>query len=315
MRLNKRIKRLRRRLRSWILRPFVAALTRLVGTLSWRRAQALGSLLGRLAWALSRRDRRRALAHLEIAFPHLVESDRRHLARASFRHLGTSVIELLHALGRPLDDTARHLRFEGVDIVRRLREAGRPILLLTGHCGNWELISIANHTHGVGFAAMARKIDEAAFDALIVGLREHFGTETIARGSRTSSRQLLRALRSGKVLAMLIDQDIRNPGVWVPFFGRLAHTPPALADLARRLDAAVVPAFDARQADGSHRIVFQEPLDLPTDAVEATARMTEAIELQIRRHPEQWVWFHRRWRRRPPEDGDDPSSGASPRRV
>ena len=125
-------------------------------------------------------------------------------------------------------------------------------------------------------------------------------TPSLGRGSRSASRQLLRALRSGKVLAMLVDQDIQTDGVWVPFFGRLAHTPSALADLALRLDAAVVPAFDERLPDGKHRIRFLEPLDLPDDRVAATAAMTAVIEEQIRRRPEQWVWMHRRWRRQPP---------------
>ncbi|MCG8462195.1 MAG: lysophospholipid acyltransferase family protein, partial [Holophagales bacterium] len=83
--------------------------------------------------------------------------------------------------------------------------------------------------------------------------------------------------------------------------------PTAAAELALRLGAAVVPTFSERLDDGSHRLTFHPPLDLPEDLTEATARMTAAIEAQIRRRPEQWVWMHRRWRQRPPADLRSPT--------
>jgi KDO2-lipid IV(A) lauroyltransferase len=110
---------------------------------------------------------------------------------------------------------------------------------------------------------------------------------------------MLHALRRRGGLAILIDQDTRVEGVWVPFFGRPAFTPVGAARLALKRDVAVVPVFDERLADGTHRAHFEPPLDLPADEVEATAMMTRAIEAQIRRVPEQWVWMHRRWRRQP----------------
>jgi len=107
-------------------------------------------------------------------------------------------------------------------------------------------------------------------------------------------------LRGGGALALLIDQDIDTEGAWVPFFGRAAFTPLAAAHLALRLDAAVVPVFAERLDDGDHLLRFLPPLQLPADPTAATAAMTAMIEAQIRRRPEQWVWMHRRWRRRPP---------------
>ena len=98
---------------------------------------------------------------------------------------------------------------------------------------------------------------------------------------------------------MLIDQDTKVDGVFVPFFGRLAWTPSGAADLAARFDAAVLPTFTERLADGSHVARIQPAMDLPADPTAATAAMTERIEAQIHRVPEQWVWLHRRWRTRP----------------
>jgi KDO2-lipid IV(A) lauroyltransferase len=191
---------------------------------------------------------------------------------------------------------------EGFEEIERLRKQERPIVVLTGHCGNWELISTANHSHGLGVAAIARHLDDPELHASSVDFRTHLGTETIARSSPSSGRQLLRVLRARGALAMLIDQDIETEGAFVPFFGRLAHTSLGAAQLALRLGAGVVPTFSERLLDGSHLVRFHPALELSNDPVEATALMTKCIEDQIRRHPEQWVWMHRRWRRRPPEE-------------
>jgi KDO2-lipid IV(A) lauroyltransferase len=100
---------------------------------------------------------------------------------------------------------------------------------------------------------------------------------------------------------MLIDQDTRVEGVWVPFFGRPAFTPVGAAKISLRMGAATVPTFIERLDDGTHLARFLPPLDLPDDETEATALMTRSIEDQVRRRPEQWVWMHRRWRRQPPD--------------
>lgn len=100
---------------------------------------------------------------------------------------------------------------------------------------------------------------------------------------------------------MLIDQDTKVDGVWVPFFGRPAFTPVGAAKIALRQKTEVIPTFVERRPDGSHLVRIHPPLDLPEDPREATAVMTRAIEEQVRRQPEQWVWMHRRWRRQPAE--------------
>lgn len=291
-----------RRFRSPLLGAATGVFGRFFGTLSWRRAQGAGTRLGALAGRLSRREGRRMDDHLALAFPELEPGRRAELVRGCWRHLGTCLGEMLHLSRRPAAEASRWVEVEGFERVEAERRAGRVVLVLTGHCGNWELISAANHSHGLDLVAMARNHEDPNLARAIVDLRRHLGTTTIGRGAPGSSRQLLRTLRRGGALAMLIDQDIAAEGVWVPFFGRLAYTPTAAADIAQRLGAAVVPTFAERLADGSHRVTFHAPLELSADRFEATAVMTLAIEEQIRRCPEQWVWMHRRWRRRPPDE-------------
>jgi len=269
------------------------------GRAGWRQAQRFGRALGALAWRLSRRDRRRALEHLTIAFPGLSPGERSALARACFRHLGEMLGEAFHL--RHADATAleRLVRLEGWEQVTAARASGRPILILTGHCGNWELLAALLNVRGLGMAVVARQLEDEGLQTSLLGLRQRFGTRTIVRGTPGAARELLKTLRGGGALGMLIDQDTKVDGVFVDFFGRPAYTPVGAAELAARFDAVVLPTFIERLADGTHLARIEPRLDLPDDPVAATAAMTRRIEVQIRRVPEQWVWIHRRWRRRP----------------
>ena len=271
-----------------------------LGRLPWPAAQRVGRALGGLGWRLSRRDRRRTLEHLALAYPGMPEAERRRLGRDCFRHHGTTLGECLHLFHRDCRFVLSIVEVEGWEAVEKARREGRPILILTGHCGNWELLAAVINCRGLGMAVVARPLDEPAQQRLLAGLRERFGTPTIARGSEGAARQLLVTLRRGGALGMLIDQDTKVDGVWVPFFGRPAFTPVAAAKIALRQNAAVIPTFIERLPDGRHRATFHPALDLPDDPTAATAMMTAQIEEQVRRHPEQWVWMHRRWRRQPP---------------
>ena len=297
----------RRRVRSKLFRLVSAIVVPVIGRLPWSWCQRLGRTLGTLAWHLPSRDRQRVLAHLAIAFPQRSAPDRARLARASYRHLGTNLFECLHLSRAPRDAAHRHITVEGRDHLQTLCEAKRPFVLLTGHCGNWELLATLARSHQVPIYAMQRQLDDPALNDTIVSLRAHLGATNLPRGSRASSRGVLKVLREGGALVILLDQDIATEGVWVPFFGRPAFTPLAAAKIAVRRKIPVVPAFASRRADGHHTIRIDPPLELGDDLKGATAVMTAAIERQIRNAPEQWVWMHRRWRRRPPGE-DQPAS-------
>jgi len=286
-------------LRSGLLTALGHVLGFIFARLGWTRAQRLGRALGRVAWRLARRDRRRTLDHLALAFPQMPGGERAALARRSFAHLGELLGECLHLRHRAPAEISGLVTLAGWEHVAAARAQQRPILILTGHCGNWELLAAALNVHGLGMLVVAREIDEPGLQTMLLDLRSRFGTRTIVRGTAGAGRALLGALREAGALGMLIDQDTKVEGVFVDFFGRPAWTPVGAAELALRFDAVVLPTFIERLPDGSHSARIHAELALPTDPVAATAQMTATIEAQIRRQPEQWVWLHRRWRRRP----------------
>lgn len=282
-----------------VMDAVLGVLTRILGHLSWSRAQGFGGFLGRVGWRLTSRERERALRHLAWAWPGRDREWTERIARRCFEHLGMLLTECLWLSSRGCEAVEEVTRVEGWERVERARATGRPILVMTGHCGNWELLAAVISCRGLPLTVMARQLDDPLVNRRALELRSHFGTQTIERGTRAAARKLLKTLRGDGALGMLIDQDIEVDGVWVPFFGRLAYTPTGAASLALRRDVLVLPFFIEREEDGGHLVTVDPPLELPDDCEEATARMTRRIEDQIRRRPEQWVWMHRRWRRRP----------------
>lgn len=275
------------------------------GRLPLTVSRPIGQTLGRAALGLLPRSRQRIRAHLEIAFPDLDQHQREDLLKKTARHFGLMLAEVAWLWHAQPHDVENLCELEGVENFFEALEEGRGVIFTTGHCGTWEIMSARLPIAGVPLSTAARELDHPQLDRLVNTMRGRFGTEVILRGP-SAGKQMVRALAANRVAALLIDQDIRGiPGVFVPFFGRPAWTPSGAAMLATRKRCPVVPGFIHRRPDGSHKVEIHPSLAIPCDGSledrveEVTAAATAVIERQIRAHPEQWVWMHRRWRTQP----------------
>lgn len=240
---------------------------------------------------------------IAIAFPEWDEKQRRTTIRRMFQHFGMTLFEIVWLRKHDAATRERMTVREGFEPLQALRASGRGVIIVSGHCGNWEWA--AHEIASIGpMAVMQRERDDPDMNRFMTELRAGAGIHTIDRGSSSSARELLRELRRGSMLTGLIDQNIRAESVKVPFFGRPAPTPIGLAKLAISTESAVVAIFDERIDDGRQIVRVLEPIEnrRGDDPVALTARITKAIEDQVRRAPEQWVWMHDRWRERPKWD-------------
>lgn len=266
--------------------------------------RALGRMVGSLAWHVARRERRKALQNIAVAFPDWSDAQRRDTVRAMFRHHGMSLFEIGWLPNLTLATLDRTTSAEGLDRVMARIDEGRGVVAFTGHCGNWEWVAYVAGLQGRPMTVLQRERNEADLSDFITNLRAGAGIRTIDRGSASSGREMIQVLRKGGMMCFLIDQNIRAESAKVPFFGRPALTPIGPAKLAIRTGALVTCAFIQRTADGRQSIRWTEPFETTRDddPIELTARLTREIEEQIRRAPEQWVWMHDRWRERPKWD-------------
>lgn len=305
-------KRLRRRARFEAIRLAVGA----ASTLPLAALYALGRAAAAVAPFVARRTWRRALAGLTQAFPDLPDAERRALARACFVHLGRCLAELL-ALRR-LDATIDALvawppDSRGVMEAALARKKG--VLYVTGHIGHWELLARRVGLAGYPANVIAKESWHPKLTEAIDALRGSGRVNTIWRGRPDAAKRMLKLLRAGEFLGVLIDQDTDVQSVWAPFFGRPAKTPRGVADLALRTGAAVLVGACQRAPDGRY-VLTAEEVPVPAEDTEAnvlalTATLNAKLEALIRRAPEQWVWFHERWKSPPPAQPPDASSSAT----
>jgi KDO2-lipid IV(A) lauroyltransferase len=268
-----------------------------------RIVRRLGEILGLMFYAVDRVHRRIALANLSVAFPSRSEEERRAIARSMFQHFGRLLLELLKYASLSSAQKLALVDWEGEDRVRLAYAQGKGILFCTGHFGYWEQQALAHALKFEPMAVMARPLDNPRLHNLLEGIRVSNGNPVLYR--RGAVRKALRLLAERKGVGILIDQHMTSPdAIYVDFFGRPAATTSTLAALAIRTGAPVVPLFAFPLPNGRYRMMYEHPVEPPRedspDAVrEFTQRCTDVLEMHVRRHPELWLWMHRRWRDTP----------------
>ena len=292
-----------RAFRARVLYRAVVVVAAIARRIPLRIGRLLGRLLGTLAWHVVRRERRKALAHIAMAFPEWTETQRRRTIKAMMQHLGMCLFEIGWLPNLTAENRAETTTVEGgADRMMELIDSGRGVIIFSAHCGNWEWLSYATGTYGRPSTVMQRERAESSeMNRWITELRTKSGFRTIDRGSASSAREMLNAVRRGGILGFVMDQNIRTESVKVPFFGHPALTPIGPARFAIRTESYYTIGFIERGPDGMHHVRYTDPVQCKRDddPVALTALVTQAIEAQIRRVPEQWVWFHPRWKERP----------------
>lgn len=263
----------------------------------------IGRRLGDVLWWLLPRRRAVALDNLRRCFgAERSAPEVQRLARRSFQHLGMNLVEISRYVHRPTAVMLSQVRVQGSEHLHAAAAAGRGILVLTAHYGNWELLAAAHGLTGLPLSIVTRPLDHPLLDELAGRFRRRSGAELITK--RQAVREVLGALRRQRMVGILLDQNAtRAEGVFVPFFGSAASTSKGLALLALRTGAPVVPVFLRREVDGGHCMEVGPALAPPPDAqvTTYTATFNQVLEAAIRRAPEQWLWMHDRWRTRPRE--------------
>jgi Kdo2-lipid IVA lauroyltransferase/acyltransferase len=268
-----------------------------------RVVRRLGEGLGLMFYLLDRVHRRIALANLQVAFPARTEEERRTIAKSMFKHFGRLLLELLKYASLSNEQKLARVEWEGEERVRLAYAQGKGILFCTGHFGFWEQQALAHALKFEPMAVMARPLDNPQLHDLLERIRVSNGNPVLYR--RGAVRKALRLLAEGRGVGILMDQHMSSPdAIYVDFFGLPAATTSTLAALAIRTGAPVIPLFAFPLPDGRYRMIYEHPVEPPRqdspDAVrEFTQRCTDVLEMHVRRHPDLWLWMHRRWRDAP----------------
>jgi KDO2-lipid IV(A) lauroyltransferase len=290
-----------------VLQTTVQVLRILPPAVAWRLGAGLGDLAGRLPL----RDVRRCREHLARAFPERPTAWHRRTTHGCFRHFGATSLWTLATWTRDAASLRRGIVVEGAEHLRaaaRAARRGEGAIAFAGHFGNWELI--ARVLGGLlPLTVIGKRLRHPAFDRLVQDHRAQGGAGVVYQDG--DIRDLVRLLRQGRIIATLADQDVPDlAGCFVPWFGEAAYTPvaPAALALLARTDVQCCHLYRHHGRWILHlspRLRFPRGPDRVADQLAITAWATAYEEALVRRHPEQWVWWHKRWRTRP--EGLQPS--------
>jgi len=283
------------------------ALEKAVATLPEGAAEGLGSATGGLVGGPLGIRRSVVEGNLRLAFPDASDAWIRETASAAYRHLGREAAAILRLSRLDPAEVVRRTVTRGWDDFEGALGEGKGVILATGHFGNWEIAAASVAARGIPIAAIVKRMGNRLVDARLEALRRRLGVETIEM--HDARRLVPRVLREGGVVGIVADQDARASGVFVPFFGRPASTHRGAALFALRLGAAVLtctarrlPGDEVRYEAVGRRVPVQATGDMEADVVRLTGQLAAALEADVRAAPEQYFWFHRRWKTAPPSE-------------
>jgi KDO2-lipid IV(A) lauroyltransferase len=287
----------------WLAEAFLClAVVLPLGLLPRAVSIRIGETLGLCAFFIFRNRRRIALKNMEIVqksgfkLPAAPEQ----IAKGHFINLGRSASELsMIYTGRI--GIFKDIVFEGIDNYNNAQAKGKGIIAITGHCGNWELLSIANSWKSFTGSAVARRQSNPYINKWIENVRTKFGNKIIYKSG--AIKEVLSTLRNGGSIGILMDQSVvENEAVITEFFGEKVYTMKIPAFLAIKTGAAVLPLFINYLGKGRHRIKFEKEVpirisgNIEDDILVNTKIFSEYIEQYIKENPTEWLWIHRRWK-------------------
>ncbi|HET7233817.1 MAG TPA: lysophospholipid acyltransferase family protein [Longimicrobium sp.] len=274
-----------------------------VATLPESAADAFGRRVGRMVHGLGIR-RKTVEENLRLAFPAHDAAWIQATTRAAYEHLGREAAAILRLSKLNRQAIVDRTVPVGWDQMEEALGEGKGVMLVTGHYGNWEIAAATVASRGIPIAAIVRRQGNRLVDARLDQLRRNLGVETITQ--REAPSRVPRLLRKNGVIGIVGDQDARRAGVFVPFFGRPASTHRGPALFAHKLGAAVfacvarrLPGPGVRYEVSGQRVPVTRTGDVEADVVALTAQLAARLEDEIRKAPEQYFWFHRRWKTKP----------------
>ncbi len=292
-------------LRDWIEYATARTVLGVLGHLPRRLARLLCAMLAALCYWVWPKLRRVGLQNLNLAYPEWSPRQRRKVLFACFQNLGRMLADFAHFPRLNRANIEDLIIYDGFEHFARAQEQGKGLIFLTAHFGCWELGSFAHGVYGHPVTFVVRQLDNPLIDGLINQLRCLSGGRPIEK--RDFAREVLRALKEGESVGILMDQNMLvSEGVFVDFFGRPASTTTGPTRIARKTGAPLVLGLVIWDRElGKYRLRFDsvEWIRCETSEEEIranTANFTRRLEEYVRRYPDQWLWVHRRWKTRPP---------------
>ncbi|MBE6099182.1 MAG: lipid A biosynthesis acyltransferase [Anaerovibrio sp.] len=263
-----------------------------------------GSGLGKLYYKFIKKQRNLAIKQMRESLK-IDEAEAQRLVRESFINMGKNFMEVLYMPALNKENFTKHIEVVNLNTMKAALAEKRGVVVLTGHVGNWEWLSAAFTMNDLPVSAIAKQQPNMDYTNALNDLRATIDVEIFSRGT-SELLSAAKALKKGRILGFLADQDAGPGGAFIEFLGKTASTPMGAAVFAKKFNSPIIPAFILRQPDGHHKVLvgdilrYEDTGDADKDLFNLTYKMTKILEKVILDNPTQWLWFQKRWNT-PPE--------------
>lgn len=281
-------------------------ISRIVCLLPYSGVLFLGNNIGKIYYHIAGRQRQRALRQIQECLGLSPEEAQKTIS-SLFRKLGQTLLEVMYIPALTPEKMQDYVTIENRHYLDNVIKDGKGVVLLAAHLGNWEWMGAAMAMAGFPVASVIKTQPNEQHTRLINEYRAMTGIEIFTRGT-TEVISAARALKAGRLIGLLADQDAGPNGLFIEFLGKMSSTPTGPTVFAKKFKVPVVPIFIVRKPEGGHRIIMHEPLyyqdtgQADDDIYNFTKKTTKIIDTIIREYPDEWVWFQKRWNTSAPQE-------------
>ena len=283
-----------------VLQYFILRLiTRITPLFPYSFLLFVGRILGNIYYIFVKKQVNRARDNIKKCLD-VSDEKAEQITKSMCQNIGMSFMEITATRGLNAENIQKYVKIEREDYLWEAVNENKGVIMLAIHMDNWEWLGAALSLHGYPLTSFNKKQPSESINKILHDLRSSTGIETFERGT-TETITAARAMKKGKMLGFIADQDGGYDGIFVPFFGKMASTPVGPAYFARKFKSPIVPVFIVRDPKGGHKTIvydkfyYEDTGDEKKDMYECTYRMTKIIEEVIRNYPDNWLWFQKRW--------------------
>ncbi len=266
--------------------------------------QPILNSLAHLAYLIDKRHRKIAFTNLDFAFENsLSKEEKTKIVKRCYKNLVYNLADFVKNQGINKEELKQKVKVKNEHYVKEAEKSGKKIIFITAHYGNWELTGLYTGAFYGPITTVGRVLDSKVMNEILKKNREQFDIKIVDKMG--AMKTLIKDIKSGRRLGLLVDQNTAsNEGELIEFFGKEARHTPAAAIIARKFDALIIPVFITTNDFKKYTLTFYKPIETPKtqnakeDILKSVQEQAKITEKVIREKPEEWFWFHRRWKNR-----------------
>ena len=277
----------------YILIIFLLSIFRLVG---FKHAIKLSGLIFLIIGPLFRSNKL-IYSNLDIAFPNLKIAEKKKITKNMWRNYGKILAEYVFIKDFRISKLSQNIKIQGQEVLNKIKKNNKPVIFISGHFNNFELMAMHIDRSGLDLAAIYRPLNNIFLNKVMEKIRKNYICKKQIKKGIAGTKLLLKYFKNGTSIALMIDQRV-SQGIKSNFFSKKASTTTIPAQFIKKFKCEVVPVYIARTNDGNFKLIFNNPLKFPDNSSinSITEELNKVLEKMIKTNPDQWIWSHNRWK-------------------